>query len=130
MSGAGALPDTATMSVTTVATASALMSALQSAQGGDVIRLQAGTYSGLSFYHQDFGSGVTITSADPLHPAVLTNFNMESVQGVAFSNVEFNVLMPNYVGFNVYSSQNISLDHVTMHGSLDGNSSNDAEGIR
>jgi len=103
-------------SVMTVSSTAALTSALKSAHGGDTILLQAGTYSGFSLYHQDFGTGVTITSADPTHQAVLTNFNMDTVQGLTFSRLDFQVLTPAWVGFNIYSSSHITFDRDHIHG--------------
>jgi hypothetical protein len=113
-----------------VSSASALTSELGSAHSGDTILLQAGTYSGLSLSNLNFGSGVTIASADKNNQAVLTNFDMTGVTGLKFQNLTFNVTTPAYAGFNVTNSHNITLDGVSVHGSLDGDSSNDAEGFR
>lgn len=117
------------VSVITVDSAPALAAAMKVAQSGDTIQLAGGVYSGLRFTGNKYdGSGITITSADPAKPAVFTDFVMEDAKGVAFRNVEFQV--NGLVGFNVYSSSNIALEHVSMHGSLDNDSSNDGHGIR
>jgi Ca2+-binding RTX toxin-like protein len=104
------------VSVVTVSNTAQLQASLASAHGGDTILLQAGTYSGVSLYHQDFGAGITISSADPTHQAVLTNFNMDTVQGVTFSHLDLQVLTPAYVGFNIYSSSHISFDQDHVYG--------------
>jgi Ca2+-binding RTX toxin-like protein len=104
------------VSIVTVSNTAQLQASLASAQGGDTILLQAGTYSGVALYHQDFGAGITISSADPTHQAVLTNFNMEAVQGVTFSHLDFQVLTPATVGFNIYSSSHINFDQDHVYG--------------
>src|SRR5947209_8193488 len=71
-----------------------------------------------------------MSSADAAHQVVLTNFDMTNITGLTFHDLTFNVQVPSYVGFNVYSSHNIKLDDVSVHGSLDNDSSNDAEGFR
>jgi parallel beta-helix repeat protein len=118
------------LSAIAVDSTSALNAALSAAQSGDTILLRAGTYSGLNLSNLSFSSAVTIASADPAHHAVLTNFDMTAVDGLIFSQVELFAQQPNFVGFNVYSSQNITYDRVSVHGTLDGNASNDPEGIR
>ena len=115
--------------VITVTDTASLTRALSSAQGGDTILLQSGTYSGLSLQSLNFGSGITVTSADPAHQAVITNFNMSNIQGLTFSHLDFQVLTPAFVGFNVYSSQHITFDQVHMYGPA-GLPDPNAEGIR
>ena len=104
------------MSIVTVSNTAELEASLSSAHGGDTILLQPGTYSGFGLDNKSFGSGVTISSADPTHQAVLTNFNMSNVQGVTFSHLNFQVVLPSYSAFNVYSSQHITFDQVHMYG--------------
>ena len=118
------------MSVITVSNAAEFTAALKSAQDGDTISLNAGTYSGLDFNHVNFAGGVTITSADPTHEAVLTNFHIGSSSGLTFSNLEFqaNGGKGSLWGFQVENSQNIAFDHLNVHGT-DANPQNDAEGI-
>jgi Ca2+-binding RTX toxin-like protein len=118
------------VSIITVSSTSTLMSALSHAHAGDTIQLKAGEYDGLAMKNLTFSSDVTITSADPLHQAVLTNFNMTNVTGVTFRNVDLFANGPTgYYDFNVRSSTDVHFDHVTVHGSLDNNSSDDACGI-
>ena len=109
-----------------------LTSALHSAQGGDTILLQAGRYADLDyvFYNLTFAQGITITSADPANPATLTHFDMQNSSGITFSNVEMVTKATGYFDFQVFNSNNIHFDHVSVHGSLDGNPQNDIEGLR
>ena len=118
------------MSTITVSNTAGLTAALKTAHDGDTISLKAGTYSGLDFNHVNFASGVTITSADPLHEAVLTNFHVGDSSGLHFSNLDFqaNGGAGSLWGFQVENSKNISFDHLNVHGT-DANPQNDAEGI-
>jgi Ca2+-binding RTX toxin-like protein len=118
------------VSIITVSNATALKSALTSAHSGDVIQLAAGQYDGLSFKNLSFANDVTITSADPSHQAVLTNFTVTNVTGLTISNVEMTAQgAVNAFAFRVSGSKDIHFDHVDVHGSMDGDASNDANGI-
>jgi len=101
------------------------------AQPGDTVKLAAGTYSNLAFSGLSFGAaGVTLTSADPNHQAVLTSFNVTSCSGLTFSNLDMTATGPtNLWQFVVQDSSNIHFDHVSVHGSLDNNPANDGFGI-
>ena len=57
------------------ATPQTFAATLAKAKGGDIIRLAPGTYTGLYFKAHSYAPALTITSADPTHPAVLTNFD-------------------------------------------------------
>lgn len=105
------------------------MAALKAAKGGDIITLAPGTYDGLSFDTLNFSPAVTITSADTAHPGKLMHFVMENVSGLTFRNVVFSAEAPTSPAYNIYNGQNITLDHVNVHGSLDGNPQNDPFGI-
>jgi hypothetical protein len=118
------------MSVITVSSSAGLEQALASASAGDTIQLAAGTYSGLRFDNLNYSSAVTITSADPNNQAVLTNFVINNSSGLTFSNLEFFANDPNgYWSYGIRFSHDITLDHLTVHGSLDGNPQNDQDGI-
>jgi len=118
------------MATTQVDSTAALVSALQHAQGGDIILLAAGTYSGASISGITIPGGVTITSADPTHQAVLTNFNILNSQGLTFSNVELFATGTSGFTFQVKASSDIHFDHISLHGSLDDDPSNDASGLQ
>jgi hypothetical protein len=115
-----------------------LVSALKGAQAGDTILLAPGVYSDLSSKNLEikFDTPVTITSADPSHLAVITDFRLSGVQGLTFSNLEFatldhsdTVAKKSPWAFNFDKSSDIHFDHVKIHGSLDGDVSNDARGL-
>jgi len=110
----------------------ALTSALQAVQGGDRILLQPGTYEGLDFVFNNltYAQGITIASADPLHPATLTHFDMVGSSGITFSDVEMVTGDTGFFQFQVFNSSNVHFDHVSVHGSMDNNPRNDIEGIR
>jgi Ca2+-binding RTX toxin-like protein len=107
-----------------------LTTALKAAQSGDTILLASGTYSGASLSGFKFPGGVTITSADPTHLAVVTNFNVVGSEGLTFSNLEMVARSPANFAFIVNGSSNINFDHVSLHGSLDGNAGNDVSGLQ
>jgi Ca2+-binding RTX toxin-like protein len=115
-----------------VGSTAALNIALHSVHDGDTILLQPGTYASLdySFNNLTFAHGITITSVDPTHPATITHFDMQNSSGVTFSNLTMQTPPTGYFEFQVLGSSNIHFDHVSVHGSLDGNPQNDAEGIR
>ncbi|PZQ63827.1 MAG: hypothetical protein DI570_07705 [Phenylobacterium zucineum] len=115
-----------------------LTSALQAAVGGDVIKLAPGTYSGLTFkIAPSFASEVTITSADPSNPAVLTDFSLRYAKNWSFSDLEFKALDNpsmiandgSYWAFKFRDTDGMSFNNVKVHGSLDGDASNDVSGI-
>ena len=117
------------MSNITVDTAAGLNSALKAAQDGDVILLKPGVYDGMSANYLSFANGITVTSYDPANPATLTHFDMISDNGITFQNVQLATQQVGYFDFQVFNSNNIHFDHVSIHGSLDGNPLNDIEGL-
>jgi Ca2+-binding RTX toxin-like protein len=118
------------VSIITVGSTASLGAALANAHAGDTIQLQAGQYDGLAIRNLTFAQDVTITSSDPSHQAVLTNFDVTNVTGLTVRNVDLFANGPaNYFDFNVRNSTDVHFDHVTIHGSLDNNSGNDANGI-
>jgi parallel beta-helix repeat protein len=117
--------------ITTVSTSADLVSALKVAQSGDTIELNAGVYSTVTLQNANFsGAGVTITSADPTHEATLTGLMVKNDTGLNLSKLEFNVsaTQPDNA-YEVLNSANINLDHLNVHGSLDGNPQNDLSGV-
>ena len=67
------------------------MSAISSAHDGDTIQLAAGEYTLSKIQNLSFATGVTITSADPAHEAVLDGVLMQNVSGLTFSNLSVKV---------------------------------------
>jgi parallel beta-helix repeat protein len=117
------------VSIITVGNTAGLMAALGKAHAGDTIQLQAGQYDGLVIKNMTFAQGVTITSADASHPAVLSSFDMTNVTGLTFRNVELFANSGVNFDFNVRNSADVHFDHVSVHGSLDNNPANDPNGI-
>jgi Ca2+-binding RTX toxin-like protein len=115
----------------TVGSTAALSSALLSAHDGDTILLAPGTYNNVTyaFNNLNFANGITITSADPSNPATITTFIMQNSSGITFSNLTMQTQATGYFDFQVYTSNNIHFDHVSVHGSMDGNPQDDIEGI-
>jgi hypothetical protein len=71
----------------TLTNAQILVQDLQNAHAGDVIQLAAGTYDGAVLSNLHFATGVTITSADPAHEAVISNLTVSNSSGLIFSGV-------------------------------------------
>jgi Ca2+-binding RTX toxin-like protein len=116
--------------ITTVSSAAALNAALNSAHAGDTIQLAAGNYAGVTATNLQFASGVTITSADLGHEAVITGLNVTGASGLTFSHLELDASTATADNpFKISGSQNISLDHLNVHGSLDGNAQDDVAGF-
>jgi Ca2+-binding RTX toxin-like protein len=95
-------------------------------KAGDTIQLNRGTYSGLLVQNIST-SNVTITSADPNNPAVLSDLLVRNASGFKFTNLEMSAAKD--TPFQVVNSSNIVLDHDNIHGILDGTSSDDFRGM-
>ena len=104
------------MTVVTVGSSQALSQALQFAADGDVIKLSPGVYSGLNFKGLSFSQGVTVTSADPKNPAVLTDLRLNNCDGLTFSSLDLSNTRNVDLAFQVVASSNITLDHLDIHG--------------
>ncbi len=104
------------MTVITVNSSQSLMNAVASAKDGDVIKLAAGTYSGVVLSGANFLKGVTITSADPLHQAVLTDLMINKSSGLTIQGLDLvntkNIDLP----FQISASSNIVMDHLDVTG--------------
>lgn len=104
------------MTVITVNSSQALMGALAKASGGDVIKLAAGTYSNVTLKGLTFTSGVTITSADPNKPAVLTDLTITGSKGITVQGLELSNTKNVDLAFQIQGSSNIVLDNLDIHG--------------
>jgi hypothetical protein len=103
--------------------------AIKSAQSGDVIYLEAGTYSGIAIRNLIVDGNVTITSKDPGNPATITNINVTGSSGFTFENLEFAPNEGGQFAYLVNGSKNITFSNLDVHGSLDGNPQGDSSGI-
>ncbi|MDQ4420929.1 right-handed parallel beta-helix repeat-containing protein [Sphingobium sp. DEHP117] len=86
------------------------------ASNGDVIKLAAGTYSNVALKGLSFTTGVTITSADPLKPAVLTDLMITGSKGIKVQGLELANTKNVDLAFQVQGSSNIVLDNLNVHG--------------
>src|SRR5579862_2201829 len=115
--------------------ASELNAALASARAGRTIELAPGTYSGVECKNVDPGGQVTITSADPSHRAVITDLTVSRCGGLSFKGLEFNFpaaapdMTPDVVGVRVLLSHDIGFEGDSIHGTLDGDPTNDIRGV-
>ncbi|MCT2398413.1 calcium-binding protein [Novosphingobium mangrovi (ex Huang et al. 2023)] len=105
------------MTVFSVSSAAELNAALKQALGGDTIELAAGDYSSLTIKNKDFGSGITITSADPDNRAQIDGFKIIGSSGITFSNVDFTPPADaKSHSLLTYQSSNIHFDGITVTG--------------
>ena len=107
-----------------------LVAALAAAKGGETIRLAVGEYDRIGLTDRHFSTPVTITSVDPAHPAHIANLWLWQVDNLTVRSISLgSALAPgeaDYVPINrVVQSHHIVFDHVHIHGSLDGDPSND-----
>jgi hypothetical protein len=112
------------------ATPATFAAKLAQAKGGDTLLLEPGTYAGWAPKGLTFSPAVTITSADPAHPATLTKFEAHNLKGVTLSNLEMLVEAPGLYEFQFFDCSDLHFDHVDVHGSLNGDPHDDAEGLQ
>lgn len=104
------------MTVVTVNTSQALMNAVQFAVDGDVIKLAPGTYSNIILRNANFANGITVTSADPNHPAVITDMKVRGSDGLTFSNLNLTNTGNLNLAFQFSGASNLTLDNLTVSG--------------
>jgi Ca2+-binding RTX toxin-like protein len=114
------------MATTTVGNTTDLLKALSVAHGGDTIQLAAGSYSSMAINNLHFSQDVTITGAAG---AVINGLNVDSSNGLTFTNLEVVANPTAAASMVVSSSQDIHFDGLHLHGSLDGNPQNDNGGL-
>jgi len=104
------------MSTVTVGSSAQVQQALATAQSGDIILLAPGSYAEVGLSGFNFtGAGVTITSADLTHPAVVAGFDIQNSSGLTLSHMEVTVDPRIGIGVNVASDNNIHLDSLNVH---------------
>lgn len=117
------------------ATPATLQGALGKLQAGDVLQLAPGVYSGFTTKYVkawDLARPIIVTSADPGAPATITDFTVQGAQGLIFRDLRLNATnpVPRSYGFIFAGSQGLGFERVTVHGSLDGDPSNDPFGLQ
>ena len=108
------------MSVINIASSSAFYAALKTVKPGDTMAFAPGTYSGIIFNSQHFSKAITITSADPNHPAVFSGISVGFSSGITFKGVEFTTVGSKdpYYPFRVAYSDNITFTNDFFHGPI------------
>ncbi|MES2492637.1 MAG: right-handed parallel beta-helix repeat-containing protein [Pseudomonadota bacterium] len=105
------------MSQFLVDTTAELISAVKAAKSGDVVLVEAGSYSGVNLSGINIAGNVTIASASADTPAKFLDLTLKSSSGLSFSNLHFTPpsTAPAY-GFSIGSSSNIHFDGVKVIG--------------
>ena len=111
--------------ILTVSTKAALYNALSHAKGGETIQLAAGSYGNLSLTDMAFhvASNVTITSADPLHPASFSGLMLDNVSNLTLDGVVCNYTFkpgdPLYAApFSVNGGHDVTIRNSTFDGDV------------
>lgn len=105
------------MAIITVNSVAQLTTALAKANSGDTISLAAGNYSNVVLNNIKINGNVTITSADPLHQAVLGDLTVKGSSGLTFQGLQLNNTNPaNSFAFQVLGSSKIVMDHLNVQG--------------
>lgn len=117
-----------TQNTVTVSTAVELLAALEAAQGGETILLEAGNYGELNLWigretFSNFASEVTITSADPDNLASFERVKLNGVENLTLDNILFDYDAapgaPYYdKPFSIWNSQGITVRNATFDGDL------------
>ncbi|MEZ5654600.1 MAG: right-handed parallel beta-helix repeat-containing protein [Sphingobium sp.] len=105
------------MAILTVNSSQAFTNAVSSARDGDVIKLAPGTYSNILIKNASFNSGITITSADPNNPAVLTDLTVRASSGLTFSSLDLYNRYDQNLAFQFMGSSKLVLDNLNVYGS-------------
>ena len=92
------------------------MNAVQFAADGDVIKIAPGTYSNIILRNASFANGVTVTSADPNNPAVITDMKVRGSDGLTFSNLSLTNTGNLNLAFQFSGSSNLTLDNLNISG--------------
>jgi nitrous oxidase accessory protein NosD len=100
----------------TVSDSAKLQSALNNARDGQVIELMPGEYVLDKVQDLKFARGVTVTSADPVHPAVLDGIYLQDSTGLTFRDLEVKVDPRQKVGALVLGGGHINLEALDVYG--------------
>lgn len=101
-----------------VGTTAGLLAAAKSAVAGDVIKLSAGNYAGVSLLNINPRGTVTITSADPANPAVFSDMNVRYSSNLSFSDIVMQVrtTSANAYDFRVQDAAKIAFSNTVFNG--------------
>ena len=114
------------MSILQVSNADQLARALDTAQGGDVIKLASGDYGNLQLQGLSFASNVTLTSATPQHQATFSGLDLRDVSNLTFAKVAFDYKFtagdPAYVSpFKIQGGAHVTIRNSTFDGDSSAN---------
>ncbi|WP_313535736.1 right-handed parallel beta-helix repeat-containing protein [Sphingomonas sp.] len=120
------------MSVT-VGNNAELTTAIAAAKGGERIVLRPGNYGAVAVRNRTWDKPVTIESADPTQPAVISKFVAANTTGLTLRNIEFTRAMGSERVWakiaEITGGANIRFEGGSIHGSLDKDPSNDMQGL-
>lgn len=98
-----------------VATSDQLWTALHSAHSGDTVLLAPGVYTRFAVTGLHFTGGVTVTSADPSHEAVIDSLALGDNSGLTFDHLEV-VAVGTGFAVTVTGASNLVFSNLTLHG--------------
>ncbi len=109
------------MAVISVASTAELYAALSSAEGGERIELAGGDYGSLNISGVTFPSDVTIVSADPANPAIVSDLIVSNSSHLVFDSILFDFVAgagdsENVKPFYVYNSAYITIRNSVFDG--------------
>ncbi len=122
------------MALYNVTNATQLQSALSQAAGGDKIMLAAGNYGSVTISNKNYASQVTIAAAPGAGQVHLDGLFVSSSKNLSFAGLDLGrpltIGQAEWQQLNwVRNSTNIKMDDMTVHGSIDGDPTNDGVGI-
>lgn len=94
---------------------------MTSAHDGDTISLASGEYTLEKLQNLTFAKGVTVTSADPTHKAIIDGIYLQDSSGLTFNDLEVKVDPRQQVGVIVQGGGNVTLENLDIHGTGVGN---------
>ena len=113
-----------------------LATKLAAARGGETFVLAPGNYGLLTIKSRNFATPITITSADANNPAKIEQINITGSRGIAFTGLDMGSPLSAsetasacHNTAQITNSSYISFDRVHVYGSLDGNPTNDRDGL-
>lgn len=123
------------MAILNASNATQLQAALVKAVGGDSILLAGGNYGTVSISGRKYAANVTIQSATSWNAAHFDGLNVAGSRNISFSGLDLGRPLQTWeprghTALNtVVDSGNIKIANSRFHGSLDGDPTNDGDGI-
>lgn len=117
-----------------IANRAQLVAALSTAVGGEVFSLAPGDYGSVSLSGRKFGAAITIQSANASQLAEFDAIDITNSNNVTLKALDVGRAMQAWEGdygkmVSIWGSNNITMDGMKIHGSLDGNPQNDGWGV-